>query len=109
MFVPPCFVCVFNAGARALFFILSLLAALPISTIHRYRSRLRQTVPADRRSAYSLPEGNMQIADRQDRKSTRLNSSHTVISYADFCSKKKKKRERGVRHHRKQLISDARN
>src|SRR5215211_839503 len=27
----------------------------------------------------------------QDRKSTRLNSSHTVISYAVFCLKKKKK------------------
>ena len=26
----------------------------------------------------------------QDRKSTRLNSSHTVISYAGFCLKKKK-------------------
>src|SRR5947207_11544425 len=31
-----------------------------------------------------------QPADRtQDRKSTRLNSSHTVISYAVFCLKKK--------------------
>src|SRR5256885_4499744 len=29
---------------------------------------------------------------RQDRKSTRLNSSHLVISYAVFCLKKKKKR-----------------
>src|SRR5438132_9008720 len=28
--------------------------------------------------------------DRRDRKSTRLNSSHTVISYAVFCLKKKK-------------------
>src|SRR5436190_7271361 len=28
---------------------------------------------------------------RSDRKSTRLNSSHTVISYAVFCLKKKKK------------------
>src|SRR2546426_8951684 len=27
----------------------------------------------------------------KDRKSTRLNSSHLVISYADFCLKKKKK------------------
>src|SRR5436190_21514701 len=27
-----------------------------------------------------------------DRKSTRLNSSHTVISYAVFCLKKKKRR-----------------
>src|SRR3712207_7909564 len=32
-----------------------------------------------------------QIADRQDRKSTRLNSSHANISYAVFCLKKKKK------------------
>src|SRR5437588_2315124 len=29
-----------------------------------------------------------------DRKSTRLNSSHTVISYAVFCLKKKKKYEK---------------
>src|SRR5438270_6287260 len=28
-------------------------------------------------------------ADRQDRKSTRLNSSHSQISYAVFCLKKK--------------------
>src|SRR5437588_2428932 len=30
----------------------------------------------------------------RDRKSTRLNSSHTVISYAVFCLKKKKKEKR---------------
>src|SRR5260221_1884653 len=30
--------------------------------------------------------------DHVDRKSTRLNSSHTVISYAVFCLKKKKKK-----------------
>src|SRR5256885_12700915 len=30
------------------------------------------------------------VADRPDRKSTRLNSSHLVISYAVFCLKKKK-------------------
>src|SRR5207249_8342512 len=30
----------------------------------------------------------------QDRKSTRLNSSHVSISYAVFCLKKKKKNER---------------
>src|SRR5260221_6885986 len=32
-------------------------------------------------------------ADGGDRKSTRLNSSHTVISYAVFCLKKKKEGE----------------
>src|SRR2546426_6282464 len=31
-----------------------------------------------------------------DRKSTRLNSSHLVISYAVFCLKKKKKKNRNV-------------
>src|SRR5947208_11064735 len=30
------------------------------------------------------------ISDRIDRKSTRLNSSHQIISYAVFCLKKKK-------------------
>src|SRR5260221_9757320 len=34
---------------------------------------------------------------RQDRKSTRLNSSHTVISYAVFCLKKKKKNTSGTK------------
>src|SRR2546426_8529813 len=29
------------------------------------------------------------VADHRDRKSTRLNSSHLVISYAVFCLKKK--------------------
>src|SRR5205807_7355407 len=33
-------------------------------------------------------------AQKQDRKSTRLNSSHLVISYAVFCLKKKKKKKK---------------
>src|SRR5256885_15758720 len=32
----------------------------------------------------------VEVARRVDRKSTRLNSSHLVISYAVFCLKKKK-------------------
>src|SRR5438034_7098369 len=34
--------------------------------------------------------GQPDVRERPDRKSTRLNSSHTVISYAVFCLKKKK-------------------
>src|SRR3712207_7428414 len=34
--------------------------------------------------------GGHRICPRQDRKSTRLNSSHANISYAVFCLKKKK-------------------
>src|SRR5256885_3840763 len=40
--------------------------------------------------------------DNADRKSTRLNSSHLVISYAVFCLKKKKKplhRARIIKNH----------
>src|SRR2546429_1997622 len=33
------------------------------------------------------------VSTMQDRKSTRLNSSHGYISYAVFCLKKKKKRK----------------
>src|SRR2546430_3352240 len=33
------------------------------------------------------------VADLADRKSTRLNSSHSQISYAVFCLKKKKKKQ----------------
>src|SRR3954449_4332562 len=38
---------------------------------------------------------------RSDRKSTRLNSSHTLISYAVFCLKKKKKLGRVERRGRR--------
>src|SRR5438034_5148973 len=38
----------------------------------------------------------------RDRKSTRLNSSHTVISYAVFCLKKKKKKIRKKEKHKKE-------
>src|SRR5699024_11428910 len=34
-----------------------------------------------------------QMRNKQDRKSTRLNSSHVSISYAVFCLKKKKKKK----------------
>src|SRR3712207_7137073 len=38
-----------------------------------------------------LADGPGDAAPQQDRKSTRLNSSHANISYAVFCLKKKKK------------------
>src|SRR5438034_8663365 len=38
--------------------------------------------------------GAARLGHERDRKSTRLNSSHTVISYAVFCLKKKKKKKK---------------
>src|SRR5438034_2184695 len=43
----------------------------------------------------------------QDRKSTRLNSSHTVISYAVFCLKKKKKKPtNGITNRKRKIHQD---
>src|SRR2546427_8183898 len=36
------------------------------------------------------------LREEQDRKSTRLNSSHSQISYAVFCLKKKKKKKKNT-------------
>src|SRR2546427_6678620 len=43
--------------------------------------------------------GQLGIELGQDRKSTRLNSSHSQISYAVFCLKKKKKKVKRVEPH----------
>src|SRR2546426_5074056 len=48
--------------------------------------------PPDRGARLGHVQGFI-AADRRDRKSTRLNSSHLVISYAVFCLKKKKKKK----------------
>src|SRR5438034_1902385 len=48
---------------------------------------LKQRVIIENRPGAAGATGNAYV----DRKSTRLNSSHTVISYAVFCLKKKKK------------------
>src|SRR3989454_8964365 len=42
----------------------------------------------------AVPGGGLRARGSGDRKSTRLNSSHLVISYAVFCLKKKKKTRR---------------
>src|SRR3989442_8842758 len=57
---------------------------------------------AEARPALIVADIMMPVMDGQDRKSTRLNSSHVRISYAVFCLKKKKNlthsRERQIEH-----------
>src|SRR2546426_7625044 len=55
-----------------------------------YGGRARYTVNADDQELAELVP--KIPASASDRKSTRLNSSHLVISYAVFCLKKKKRR-----------------
>src|SRR5436853_3658977 len=47
-----------------------------------------------RHRASYVPDAPTTISSSEDRKSTRLNSSHLGISYAVFCLKKKKKKEK---------------
>src|SRR5438132_1890607 len=72
---------------------LSLHDALPIWTkIRRTRIEEDQWI-ARVRVGGSYRQGGVTEPPTLDRKSTRLNSSHTVISYAVFCLKKKKKND----------------
>src|SRR5438094_7651154 len=84
----------------------------PYTTLFRSRSvaYLRQQRPRSRRKrstpcalvVVDLPDAVRPAAlgdredrrPREDRKSTRLNSSHRTISYAVFCLKKKKKKKK---------------
>src|SRR2546430_13400533 len=64
----------------------------PYTTLFRSlrgrRDRLH--VGDDARRGLRLHEPDGDLDGRRDRKSTRLNSSHSQISYAVFCLKKKK-------------------
>src|SRR5256885_15888052 len=72
----------FNDTATTEIYTLSLHDALPISPV-----RKRVAFVAGNDGAGTV---NPVYASARDRKSTRLNSSHLVISYAVFCLKKKK-------------------
>src|SRR2546429_5545121 len=70
----------------------------PYTTLFRSKLRSSQKLPAvsfTRASGYS---GMRIFTFAEDRKSTRLNSSHGYISYAVFCLKKKKITERDAVH-----------
>src|SRR5258708_19836278 len=93
----------FNDTATPEIYTLSLHDALPIShafaddhqmpAAHTQRRQRRfEQCPAD--------------AVEQDRKSTRLNSSHQIISYAVFCLKKKKKKKQKRQQTRPSKIPD---
>src|SRR2546426_9044992 len=55
-----------------------------------HRGRPRSALPSRQRRSHRSRRQPRTSAHRRDRKSTRLNSSHLVISYAVFCLKKKK-------------------
>src|SRR5260221_3802688 len=85
----------FNDTATTEIYTLSLHDALPIS-------RKSSRPPPSARNCASAGRC-AQARLRPDRKSTRLNSSHTVISYAVFCLKKKKQQISSKLRHQKRL------
>src|SRR3712207_8020704 len=91
----------FNDTATTEIYTLSLHDALPISTARGPMMCPRQLVFTPRASSMPCramfnsnglihPPGVFLGGCAEDRKSTRLNSSHANISYAVFCLKKKK-------------------
>src|SRR5256885_12756460 len=90
----------FNDTATTEIYTLSLHDALPICISPTSRSAAGKMVRQAARSSADMPFASashcaLTVAGRSprrgsDRKSTRLNSSHLVISYAVFCLKKKK-------------------
>src|SRR2546429_6389972 len=87
---PLSFLFFFNDTATTEIYTLSLHDALPISALVQALSHeiLKHTSIAIRDLA----------TQQEDRKSTRLNSSHGYISYAVFCLKKKKRNTHANRH-----------
>src|SRR5438132_7259327 len=79
-----CAVYYFNVTSPPEIYSLSLHDALPISSIDRARGPLARQPAVQVR--LELDRGG-----HTDRKSTRLNSSHTATSYAVFCVKKKRR------------------
>src|SRR5688572_32520765 len=84
----------FNDTATTEIYTLSLHDALPIFALalrQVHREDLLPLVDARQVDEEDLVEAALA---REDRKSTRLNSSHSQISYAVFCLKKKKKQKK---------------
>src|SRR5258708_25356275 len=104
----------FNDTATTEIYTLSLHDALPICRFVKNFKELfgvelagflqifNRDLHGKERIAQLVREAPRQFAPR-DRKSTRLNSSHQIISYAVFCLKKKKKKQ--TRYNDSQLES----
>src|SRR2546426_8080702 len=84
------------------FFFFLMIRRPPRSTLFPYTTLFRSS-GSPSSCAWPRPSGTRGRAGprrRRDRKSTRLNSSHLVISYAVFCLKKKKNEQRYKNYHR---------
>src|SRR5258708_20814327 len=90
----------FNDTATTEIYTLSLHDALPISSFMLPAAGLpahaRNVLLAPLAIAMGLNGTRDHLSPGRDRKSTRLNSSHQIISYAVFCLKKKKNKRSAI-------------
>src|SRR3989339_1792690 len=77
-----------KAGARKDFFFL-MIRRPPRSTLFPYTTLFRSFAAIVGGASSGVRNDSSRHASSEDRKSTRLNSSHEQISYAVFCLKKK--------------------
>src|SRR5256885_8161166 len=71
------------------FFFFLMIRRPPRSTLFPYTTLFRSSGGSGARRSRDAQAARHRPAECLDRKSTRLNSSHLVISYAVFCLKKK--------------------
>src|SRR2546430_10285492 len=77
---------------QSVFFFFLMIRRPPRSTLFPYTTLFRSPWLREKADVVSLPLVRPRTTQAAaDRKSTRLNSSHSQISYAVFCLKKKKK------------------
>src|SRR2546426_6735930 len=100
------YMCAFYFPLLFLFFFFLMIRRPPRSTLFPYTTlfrSLKRVLDAEKfqgksgQVTHAHADGRrIVVAGHRDRKSTRLNSSHLVISYAVFCLKKKKKKQSRV-------------
>src|SRR2546426_8402584 len=94
--VPSSLFCSLPPPSTTPFFFFLMIRRPPRSTLFPYTTLFRSRLqPQHEHLSIGRPgplarEVGLRCERREDRKSTRLNSSHLVISYAVFCLKKKK-------------------
>src|SRR5688572_31019798 len=94
----------FNAPATTEIYTLSLHDALPIFLVDDDALAIAEVFPLHALQFHTNILGD-QLAAGEDRKSTRLNSSHSQISYAVFCLKKKKIKRLKLRKCSRKLLT----
>src|SRR5256885_12480629 len=101
-----CVICdpLYEKPKMCVYFFFLMIRRPPRSTLFPYTTLFRSLVPPSTSSDF-VPTSTTSIpltaslsspSTATDRKSTRLNSSHLVISYAVFCLKKKKQKNNRI-------------